>query len=227
MSLPNLWIALDVPTLKEAERLMAQYPSHRHFKVGLELFLGIGPEAVRRWCQDGLQIFLDLKLHDIPTTVGRAMAQIRQLGVSLTTVHASGGMPMLEQAHQAGDTAVVAVTVLTSLGNLELDRLGWGQSGTDLVGRLARLAKEKHLNGVVSQASEIERIKELWPDARIVVPGLRWGGRGTDDHAHVMDPRQAWKLGATDLVIGRSLTGDPDPQRAYQTLQSFFRGECQ
>ena len=119
MRTPNLWIALDVATLNEAESLMERYPGHRQFKVGLELFLGIGPKAVRGWTDQGFQIFLDLKLHDIPTTVGRALTQIRQLGVSLTTVHASGGLSMLEAAHQAGDTAVVAVTVLTSLADPE------------------------------------------------------------------------------------------------------------
>lgn len=227
MRTPNLWIALDVPTLNEAENLMGRYPGHRQFKVGLELFLGIGPERVRRWTDQGFQIFLDLKLHDIPTTVRRALTQIVQLGVSLTTVHASGGLLMLEEAHQAGATAVVAVTVLTSLGDQELSRLGWTQSGSDWVSRLASLSKAAHLSGVVARASEIERIKTIWPDARIVVPGLRWGAQGADDHAHVMDPYQAWKLGATDLVIGRSLTRDPDPNGAYETLQSFFKGGCQ
>ncbi len=222
MHSPNLWIALDVPTQKEAEALIDQFHPHRQFKVGLELFAGMGPQGVRRFVDQGLQIFLDLKLHDIPTTVGRTLQQIQHLGVSLTTVHASGGASMLDETVQIGDTAVVAVTVLTSLGTLELDQLGWISPG-DLVPRLARLAQAKGLSGVVASASEIEGIKRLWPRARIVVPGLRWGSGGADDHASVMDPYQAYKLGATDLVIGRSLTRAPDPRWAYEALQSYFK----
>lgn len=223
MNMPNIWIALDVPTEAEADRLMAQFPSHRQFKVGLELFTGMGPDAILRWVDRGLQIFLDLKLHDIPTTVRRALTQIRRLNVSLTTVHASGGSAMLDAADAAGDTAVVAVTVLTSLGSQDLDGLGWGHSKPDAVLRLATMARTQGISGVVTSAAEIEAIKKLWPESRIVVPGLRWDSLGSDDHAQVLDPYGAWQLGATDLVIGRALTLAPDPARTYQALLSQFK----
>lgn len=223
MNRPNLWIALDVPTEAEAERLIAQFQPHRQFKVGLELFTGVGPHGVRRWVDRGLQIFLDLKLHDIPTTVGRALTQIKQLGAALTTVHASGGSAMLEEAHNMGETAVVAVTLLTSMGDDDLTRLGWGSSAPMLVSRLTSLAQSNGLSGIVTSAAEVEHVKQLWPDARIVVPGLRWGDRDADDHAHVLDPYHAWRLGATDLVIGRSLTEASDPGQAYHTLLTHFK----
>lgn len=221
MNKPKIWIALDVASRDAAESVLERFSPHRQFKVGLELFTAIGPQAIVEWTQEGLEIFLDLKLHDIPNTVNRTLDRIAELGVSLTTIHSSGGMAMMKTASRLS-LAVVGVTLLTSLDETDTRRMGWEGSSQEIVRRLTDLAHQAHLAGVVASAGEVETIQRLWPAARIVVPGLRWGMSAANDQARVATPGEAWQVGATDLVVGRALTARTDFRKAYQELMAFF-----
>jgi orotidine-5'-phosphate decarboxylase len=214
-----VWVALDVASEEAAERWMEQLWPHRYYKVGLELFTGAGPAAVRRWTAAGYQIFLDLKLHDIPRTVGQAAAQAAGLGATLVTVHAAGGPAMVEAAVRAcgSTTAVVAVTVLTSLDDAVLTRLGAPPAG-EWAARLAALAMEAGASGLVTSAREVDVLAQRWPGARLVVPGIRLAGQDPGDQARVADPRTAWERGATDLVVGRAVMHAGDPKAALAAI---------
>lgn len=199
---------------------------HRHFKVGLELFVRAGPEAVEAWARGGAKIFLDLKLHDIPRTVAGAVAAARDLGVELLTVHGAGGLAMLQAAAEhKGPMAVVAVTLLTSLGREELAALGWGTESHPWVQRWANLAARAGLDGVVSSGEELAQVRTLWPEGRRVVPGVRWTAGPADDQRRVVTPAQAARDGATDVVVGRLVTQDPNPRAALDRLLETIGGE--
>lgn len=214
MSATRLWVALDTPSLATAESWIRALWPHRHYKVGLELFTRAGPAEVARWVREGCAIFLDLKLHDIPRTVAGAVSAARELGVELVTVHASGGPAMLEAAAQAkGPMAVVAVTVLTSLDGQDLARIGWPADAAALVRRWAEMARACGVDGVVCSAHEVASLRRLWPESRRVVPGLRFSADSAADQKRVATPSAAMEAGATDLVVGRAVTQDPEPAR--------------
>ncbi|MGC8487984.1 MAG: orotidine-5'-phosphate decarboxylase [Clostridia bacterium] len=214
----TVWIALDVPDVGQAEAAVERLAPHRHFKVGLELFSAAGPEYVRRLVTEGYSVFLDLKLHDIPRTVERATARVRDLGVSLLTVHAAGGPAMLEGALKAaGDgLQVVAVTVLTSLDDATSGRLGLPDP-LAFSTRLFDVARAVGATAFVTSAEEVAVLAARAPGLRYVVPGIRLGGDARGDQARVADPVTAVRRGATDLVLGRSvLEADNPPERLVE-----------
>ncbi len=220
---PVMWIALDVQTQQDAEKLMARFSRHRHYKVGMELFYRMGPEAVAKWIENGQVIFLDLKLHDIPQTVGRAVSQLAKIGVSTVTVHVQGGPAMCEEAARQGrGMDVVGVSVLTSLGQGDLEMLGITRPLPEHVAELTRLARLSGLAGVVTSGEELAPVRALWPGGRFVVPGIRSAQDSPGDQKRVISPEGALWGGATDLVIGRTLTQSPDPEQKYDELEQIL-----
>lgn len=213
-------VALDVETLDEADALAARLAGHVGvFKVGLELFGAHGPEAVRRIGAHG-PVFLDLKLHDIPTTVGRAAARLADLGVAYLTVHASGGPAMVEAAVTGlGHSGrVLAVTVLTSLSPADLQAVGLDDvRGT--VPRLARLATDAGAPGLVCAASDLPSVRAaVGSDTVLVTPGIRPAGSTADDQSRVATPAAAVRGGADLLVVGRPITRADDPVAAADAI---------
>ncbi len=215
-------VALDVPTLGEAERLAAQLRGAvGWYKIGLEVFAAHGPAAVTAIRAHG-PVFLDVKLHDIPTTVERAAARIADLGVGLVTVHAGGGGPMVEAAvrglGQGGE--VLAVTVLTSTSDEELAAIGLGPAAVQ-VPQLARLATRAGAPGLVCAPRDLAAVRQaVGPGVRLVTPGVRPAGAGTDDHARAATPGQAVADGADLLVVGRPITRADDPRAAAEAIAS-------
>ena len=222
-------VALDLPTAAEAERLLERLPGLRWVKVGSILMSRAGPGFVRGLVDRGLQVFLDLKWHDIPNTVAGAVSAGRELGVSMATVHALGGPAMMRAAAAAADgaLALVAVTVLTSHAPDEYDR-ATGREGTDLareVDRLAGAAMQAGLDGVVCSALEAARVRALaGPGALIVVPGIRRAGDPAGDQSRTADPATATASGATHLVVGRPILGAADPGAALAELSASASG---
>jgi len=195
-------------------------------KLGLEAFTAFGPELVREVSYLGARIFLDLKLHDIPTTVRRAAANCATTGAAMFNVHASGGRAMLEAALEGaaeGSVAVspkvLAVTVLTSLDHEAVAELKLGRSPDELVVTWARLAKQIGLDGVVASAREAPAVRrECGPEFLIVTPGIRPTWSVTGDQRRVMTPDQAVAAGADILVVGRPITGADSPQDAANRI---------
>lgn len=213
------WVALDVSSDREAEARMERLAPHRAFKIGSELYHRIGPDGVRRFVRRGFDIFLDLKLHDIPRTVERAVANLSELGVTLLTVHVAGGSEMMKAAKsRAGATKVVGVTVLTSLDAPDLRQLGIALSPVDLVREYANLARASGLDGVVVSAEETALVRRDWPEARLVVPGIRWPDDQRGDQKRVGAPKSVIALGATDLVLGRALWTTDDPTARLRAI---------
>jgi len=231
-------LALDTPDLAEARALAAATSgSVGLVKVGLELFGAHGPDAVRTLRADGHRVMLDLKLHDIPATVGRAVAALVPLGAELLTVHAGGGTAMLTAAVQAAKAAgpgpggpgpggpgpgprIAAVTVLTSLGPDDLAALGAGDA-TRAATRLTRLALEAGCQALVCSPLEVARLRALTgPDVTIICPGVRPAAPqpDSDDQARVATPAAALAAGADLLVVGRPITRAPDPAAAAATI---------
>ena len=223
----RLIIALDVPdaptALALAERLA---PEVGYFKVGLELFGSEGPAIVRELVAREAKVFLDLKLHDIPATVGRSVTVLGRLGVSLLTVHAAGGPAMLQQAVEAANAAaeppgVLAVTALTSLDKADLEAVGVALSTRELVARRAELAGESGVAGVVASVQEAGIVRRLTPKGfKIVTPGIRPSGAAVGDQKRVGTPGDAIAEGATHLVVGRPVRDAPDPVQAARDLVS-------
>lgn len=217
-------IALDVPTLDDALGLVDSLGEGADFyKVGLELFTGEGPSVVQALTDRDKRVFLDLKLHDIPHTVARAVGRARHLDVELLTVHATGGRPMMEAAAEAAgdDLTLLGVTVLTSMTASDAEN-SWGRDVDSLekeVVRLARLAQESGLGGVVASVREAAPIKAaVGSDLVVVTPGIRFAGDDAHDQARVSTPAEAVAAGADYLVIGRSVTRAPDPAEALQRV---------
>ena len=181
-----------------------------------------GPAGVARIAELALPIFLDLKLHDIPNTVAKAIQALRPLQPAVLTVHAAGGRAMLEDAKAAAPTGtkVVAVTVLTSLDQSDLKSAGVGGSPAEQVKRLAGLAHEAGLDGIVCSGAEVKAAHTAWKDGFFVVPGVRPKGSGTGDQKRVVTPRQALDSGASILVIGRPVTAAPDPGEALRAIEA-------
>lgn len=227
MTKPRIIVALDypeaAPALALAERLN---PALCKLKVGKELFVAAGPKLVQALVAQGYEVFLDLKFHDIPTTVAQACKAAARLGVWMLNVHASGGLAMLRAAREAIETAnprprLVAVTVLTSLARPDLAAIGLDLPPEAQVTRLAHLAHEAGLDGVVCSAMEAERLRrEMGPAFLLVTPGIRPAGSQGDDQQRVLTPIQALRAGADYLVVGRPITRAPDPVAALQTMQA-------
>jgi len=223
----QLIVALDVPTGREALTLARTLSGKvGMFKVGLELFCAEGPAFVRE-VQKEAPVFLDLKLHDIPNTVLRAMEALLPLDPSLVTIHTQGGPAMIEAAAQAvkrhrqqgGKTQLLGVTVLTSLDREALARTGSTAEPGDLALHLARLAKECGCDGVVCSAQEAANVlAACGPAFHRLTPGIRPGGVATQDQARVVTPAQALRDGATWLVVGRPITQAADPAAAATAI---------
>ncbi len=189
-------------------------------KLGLEFFAANGPDGVRQVAACGVPLFLDLKLHDIPNTVAKAVQALGPLDPAVLTVHAAGGRAMLEDAKAAAPagTKVVAVTVLTSLDTSDLAAAGVSGSPADQVRRLADLAAEAGLDGIVCSGAEVKAACAAWPKGFFVVPGVRPEGSGVGDQKRIVTPRAALDDGASILVIGRPITEAPNPADAVRSI---------
>jgi orotidine-5'-phosphate decarboxylase len=214
----RLIVALDVSSAAAARQIGAAVGDSAYtYKVGMQLYTAEGPSLVRELVSSGRRVFLDLKYHDIPNTVGAAVREAAQLGVSMLTVHASGGGPMLKAASKAASAhptspLVLAVTVLTSLDDNELNKIGIRGSVVDEVLRLGALALSNGCRGIVASAHEAEALRDdLGQDFTIVTPGVRPAGSGKDDQARVVTPSEAIAAGATQIVVGRPITEAADP----------------
>jgi orotidine-5'-phosphate decarboxylase len=213
----RLIVALDVSTAAAAQQIVAALgDSALTYTVGMQLYTAEGPSIVRDLVASGRRVFLDLKYHDIPNTVGRAVREAAQLGVSMLTVHASGAGKMLGAAIDAGSSApgmmILAVTVLTSMDESDLASIGIGGSVTDEVSRLAALALAAGCHGVVASAREASTLRaKLGNDFAIITPGVRPAGSGHGDQVRVVTPAQAIAAGASHIVVGRPVTEAADP----------------
>ena len=189
-------------------------------KLGLEFFCANGHEGVLRIAEHETQVFLDLKLHDIPNTVEKAVEALAPLEPAILTVHAAGGRAMMAAAKAAAPprTKVVAVTVLTSLDQADLGSIGVEGSPSEQVRRLADLTRESGLDGIVCSGAEVAAARAAWADGFLVVPGVRPAGADIGDQKRVVTPAQAVADGASLLVIGRPITGAPDPARAAMDI---------
>ncbi len=221
----KLIVALDVSTAPAAQKIVAAVgASALTYKVGMQLYTAQGPQVVRDLVASGRRVFLDLKYHDIPTTVAAAVHEAAQLGVSMLTVHASGGGKML---HAAADAArannpalvVLAVTVLTSLDESEMEKVGFRGTVPEEVLRLARLALDNGCKGIVTSARETAALRaELGHNFAIVTPGVRPAGSSHADQARVATPAEAVAAGASHIVVGRPITEATDPAAAAQAI---------
>ncbi len=220
-------VALDFPdaraALAQAERLE---PKLCRVKVGKELFVAAGPDVVARLQERGFEVFLDLKFHDIPNTVAGACRAAARLGVWMLNVHASGGEAMLRAAREAVEAAsarplLIGVTILTSLSDADLRRVGLGGTVAESVERLARLAGECGLDGVVCSALEAPRLRAaMGPGFKLVTPGVRLEGDARQDQSRVATPPEAARLGADYLVIGRPITQAKDPVAVLESIRA-------
>ncbi|PZT89510.1 MAG: orotidine-5'-phosphate decarboxylase [Citromicrobium sp.] len=218
-----VFLALDLPKLQDAIDLAGKVRAHiGGVKLGLEFFCAHGAHGVHAIGQLDLPIFLDLKLHDIPNTVAGAMHAIHALEPAIVTVHASGGRAMMEDAKAAAgeNTKVVGVTMLTSMDERDLKRTGVNGNAHDQVQRLADLAKESGLDGIVCSGQEVKAVHSDWKDGYLVVPGLRPAGSAVGDQKRVVTPRQARDYGASVLVIGRPISRAEDPLGAARAIES-------
>lgn len=218
-------VALDFDEPAAARALVDRLPRDCRLKVGKELFLAGGPDLVREWVDDGRQVFLDLKFHDIPNTVAGACHRAAGLGVWMVNVHALGGSTMLRAAREALDAyasppLLTAVTLLTSHDDAALAEIGLSGPAPAAVERLAGLAYAARLDGVVCSALEAPGLRERFGDRfRRVTPGIRPRGDSAQDQRRVTTPREAVAAGATDLVVGRPVTRASDPAAALQRIR--------
>jgi orotidine-5'-phosphate decarboxylase len=214
-------IALDCENIAQATRLIEQLGDAALFyKVGIQLLTAEGPSVVRQLIAAGKQVFLDLKLLEIPNSVAGAVAAAGSLGVSMVTVHACGGSAVLRAAVEAARPfprlKVLALTVITSMRDQDLQEIGVNANVNDQVVRLALLAIENGCHGVVASPQEAQRLRELLPEATLVVtPGTQLPGDAKHDHARTATPAEAIKAGATHLIVGRAVYGSADPAAAF------------
>jgi orotidine-5'-phosphate decarboxylase len=219
----RLIAALDSPDLAQAEAWAADVSPHcSHLKLGLEFFVANGPAGVARFT--GRPLFLDLKLHDIPNTVGGAVRALLPLAPALLTVHAGGGAAMIAAAraavdHASSPTRLLAVTVLTSLDEAGLNSLGVPATPLQQALRLGRLAMDAGAHGLVCSAHEVAALRAaLGPHPVLVVPGIRPAGSDAADQARTTTPRAAVEAGADYIVVGRPITAAPDPAAAAAAI---------
>ena len=216
-----IFVALDTPSLEHARTLAEQVgPNAGGVKLGLEFFSANGPAGVAAILRLGIPVFLDLKLHDIPNTVAKAVEALRPLEPAVLTVHAAGGRAMLEagKAAAAPTTKVVGVTVLTSLDGDDLRSIGVERDPGEQVRALAALCRDSGLDGIVCSGAEVGAAREAWPEGFFVVPGVRPAGGAVGDQKRVVSPREALCSGASILVIGRPITGADDPAAALRDI---------
>jgi orotidine-5'-phosphate decarboxylase len=220
MSSP-IFVAIDTPDMDRARAIAAAVKRHAGgLKLGLEFFCHNGRQGVLELAELGLPIFLDLKLHDIPNTVAKAVQALAPITPAVLTVHATGGRAMLEDAKAAAPagTKVVAVTVLTSLDGDDLNAIGVNGNSHSQVERLAGLAREAGLDGIVCSGNEVKAARKQWKDGFFVVPGIRPADAAIGDQKRVMTPRAAIDAGASILVIGRPVTGAEHPDEALRAI---------
>jgi orotidine-5'-phosphate decarboxylase len=257
----RLIVALDVPSAAEAHRIVASIgESASIYKVGKQLFTAEGPQVVRDLVASGREVFLDLKYHDIPSTVAAAVRAASALGVSMLTVHASGGLRMLKAAVEAARDAwtaprssvarpnvarppsaadsqlatrnsqllVLAVTVLTSLNDEDLQEIGVSGRVLDHCLRLAALARTAGCDGIICSAREVRELRrELGSGFAIVTPGIRPAGSARADQERVMTPAEAIAAGASHIVVGRPITASPDPAAAARRILEEIASACE
>ncbi len=220
----RLAIALDFADEREAMKLVDRLDNTcQWFKVGMELYYATGNRIVQQLRDRGFNVFLDLKLHDIPNTVAGAVRSATRAGASLLTIHAGGGAAMMSAAAEAasapGSPRLLAVTVLTSMDASELAGVGITAAPADQVLRLAKLAKKSGIDGMVCSPEEVAALrKETGPDSLLVVPGIRPAGSASDDQKRIATPAQAIADGASMLVVGRPITRAADPAAAAQSI---------
>jgi len=223
-------VALDVPRHDDALRLAEKLaPVVGAFKVGSTLFASVGPEIVRQLRATGVPVFLDLKFHDIPNTVAKAVEAAVQLDVQMLTVHACGGSAMLAAAEQAAQKTaaelgvppplVLGVTVLTSMNSNDLSEIGCAANVARQVERLASLAVKSGLRGLVCSPLEIVALRQMFSmELQLVTPGIRAPDDAADDQARTLSPREAIEAGANWLVIGRPIYAAPNPRAAAEKI---------
>ncbi|MBL6825481.1 MAG: orotidine-5'-phosphate decarboxylase [Litoricola sp.] len=218
-------VALDVSTTSELKDLVAQIPNkHCRVKIGKELFTSVGPLAVDICHAAGLDVFLDLKFHDIPNTCAKAVLAAARLGVWMTNVHCAGGADMMRAAReildgQAHRPLLIGVTVLTSMSQQDLLETGVERDLEVQVDHLARLAQQSGLDGVVSSAQETQRLRQSLGDRFcLVTPGIRPSWSAQDDQTRIVTPSEAIKNGSDYLVIGRPITASADPEQSIAKI---------
>lgn len=224
-----IYLAIDTPEFERAADLVVATKDYiGGVKLGLEYFCAEGRRGVEAIATIGLPIFLDLKFHDIPNTVAKAISALGELTPSILTVHAGGGREMMRAAKEAAPegTKVVGVTVLTSLNEYDLAETGIAATPENQVLRLTSLAKEAGLDGIVCSPLEVESAALQWPTGFFVVPGIRPEGSNGDDQKRVMTPRVAQGLGASALVIGRPITAAPDPVSAAKAILQLLNNDA-
>lgn len=231
-----IFVALDVPTEEAALALARELaPVVGGFKIGSELFTSAGPQIVKAVRATGASVFLDLKFHDIPNTVSKAVASAVKLDVQMLTVHTSGGGEMMRAADQSAQATaqalgrpaplVLGVTVLTSMDGATLNELGWKPDVGRQVERLAELAVKSGLRGLVCSPLEIARLRQILPEeTQLITPGIRTGAEKADDQKRTLTPKQAMEAGANWLVIGRPIYAAPNPRQAAETIASSLLG---
>ena len=226
MNNANLIVALDVPTTEAMEKKLQELPDCiEWYKVGLEIFCAEGPAVLEPLKKRGKKIFLDLKLHDIPRTVGHAVKTAAAHGVNLMTVHAIGGRAMLEEAAKAAAECenppkLVAVTTLTSLSQDDFSDLGIERTVSEQALALGRLAVSAGIDGLVTSAHEAKVLREAFPDALLVTPGIRMPTGDVGDQKRVATPAFAVEQGATHLVVGRPIVQSDNPEVATREIMN-------
>jgi orotidine-5'-phosphate decarboxylase len=217
----QIFVALDTQDVHRAAAIARDVSGvAAGVKLGLEFFYANGDDGVLRIAEHETPIFLDLKLHDIPNTVEKAVRALAHLEPAILTVHAAGGKAMMAAAKAAArpETKVVAVTVLTSLDRDDLVSIGVDRSPAAQVKRFAELAHEAGVDGIVCSGAEVAAARHAWPDGFFVVPGVRPAGFAVGDQKRVATPREAAADGASVLVIGRPITEAPNPRRAIMDI---------
>jgi orotidine-5'-phosphate decarboxylase len=226
----RLIVALDVSSAAAAQKIVAAVgDSALNYKVGMQLYTAVGPQIVRDLVASGRRVFLDLKYHDIPNTVGAAVAEAEKLGVSMLTIHAAGSTRMVRAAVDAAkvrpDLMVLAVTVLTSMDGHDLETIGIRGSMEDSVVRLATIALAQGCQGVVASAREAFTLRaELGDRFAIVTPGVRPAGSSMADQVRVVTPAEAIASGASHIVVGRPITEAADPAAEARVILGQIRG---
>ena len=222
----DLILALDVPTREQAAPLLRQLRgSLRWVKVGLQMFTAYGPDYVKAIADEGFQVFLDLKLHDIPNTVAKAVESLAPLPIGMLTLHTAGGREMMAAARQAQaqtkpDLLLLGVTVLTSMDATALNEIGVNDSTEAQVNRLAKLAVAAGLRGLVCSPLEVKGLRlALGPEISLITPGIRLVGEsGGDDQKRVMTPAEAARAGSSYIVVGRPILKAKDPAAAARAI---------
>jgi orotidine-5'-phosphate decarboxylase len=223
-----IFVAIDTPDVHHAAALARDLSGVvGGVKLGLEFFSANGHDGVLRVAEHEVPLFLDLKLHDIPNTVAGAVRALAPLAPRILTVHAAGGLAMMAAAKAAAPpaTKVVGVTVLTSLDEQDLTATGVHGAPSAQVKRLAALAREAGIDGIVCSGHEVSAVRSAWPDGFFVVPGIRPAGGDVGDQKRVVTPAQALDDGASVLVIGRPITGAADPAQAARDIAAGLKKE--